>query len=139
MFRQVKTNSSLVWWSSSPSNFLDTIKFDEKTMTLTAFQHKALVVGNPEMTMVFTYCQVSPSVLFCKFNNFMTNNMKMISYIKQQTWPKIFQVGHNAIQKLTAQFWLLNVVLYSFQSEHHKNHDKSNFLNYMLRNEHERV
>ena len=49
-----------MWWSSGPNKFLDTMEFDKENQTLRAFYNKALIVGNPEMTMTFAYCQVSP-------------------------------------------------------------------------------
>ena len=58
MFRQVNTSSLLAWWSSSPQTFLDTLTFDNKTLTMKAFQNKDLLIGNPEVRMVFKYCQV---------------------------------------------------------------------------------
>lgn len=66
MFRQINTSSLLTWWSSSSQKFLDTLTFDEKTLTMRAFHNKDLVVGNPEVTMMFTYCQlVSLCVVMC--------------------------------------------------------------------------
>jgi hypothetical protein len=62
MFRQVNTTSVLTWWSSSPQMFLDTLTFDNKTLTMRAFQNKDLVIGNPEVTMIFKYCQVCMQV-----------------------------------------------------------------------------
>lgn len=58
MFRQINTSSLLTWWSSSSEMFLDTLTFDEKTLTMRAFHNKDLVVGNPEVTMMFKYCQL---------------------------------------------------------------------------------